>query len=181
MPEKAPLERRPLARAVPDVGRRALVRAVRPASIRSIAADDLAADDLLYDDGRVTVMPSWLEIDGRESYAVRSIVRLSLSESAPPRGVAATVSLVALVLAVVSGAHLLRDSLPGPVAWLALVASLALLLVASHVAFVRPSDYTLDIQLVDGTPIRLVRSERASLLELHRALRRAMERQRGGS
>lgn len=149
--------------------------------IRSIAADDLAPDDVLYADGHVTVMPSWLEIDGRESYAVRSIVRLSLSESAPPRRVAATVSVVAFGLAIVSGLHLARDSLPGPVAWLALVASLALLLVASHVAFVRPSDYTLDIVLADGTPVRLVRPERASLLELHRALSRAMERQRGGS
>ena len=149
--------------------------------IRSIATDALAPDDILYADGVVTVMPSWLEVNGRDSYAVRSIVRLSLSESAPPRGMAGSVSLIALGLAAVSGLHLARGSLPGAIAWLALAASLGLFLVASHLAFVRPSTYTLDVLLADGTPIRIARPERASLLELHAALSRAMERQRGGS
>lgn len=154
--------------------------AARPALIRSIASEGLAPDDILYGDGHVTVMPSWLEIGGRESYAVRSIVRLSLSESAPPRRMAGTVALFAFVLAVVSAVHVVRESLPTALAWLALAASVALLLIASHVAFRRPTDYALDVQLADGTPIRIVRPDRSSLVELHRALARAMERQRGG-
>jgi len=124
-------------------------------------------------------MPSWLEIGGRESYAVRSIVRLSLSEQAPPRRMATAVALVALGLALLSGMHLVRHSLPLPIAWLALAASLGLALVASHVAFVRPSRYALEVTLNDGTRIPLVPPDKASLLELHRALARAMERQRG--
>ena len=148
--------------------------------MRSIAADDLAPEDILYREGDVTVMPSWLEIDGRRSYAVRSIVRLSLSESAPPRRAATAACLVFLGLALISALHLARDTLPLGIAWPALAASLVGALVASHAAFVRPSRYALEILLADGTPLRLERDERGPLLALHRALSRAMERQRGG-
>ena len=125
-------------------------------------------------------MPSWLEIDGRESYAVRSIVRLSLDERAPPRAMARAVFVVALVLAVLSGVHLVGGSLPLGIAWVLLAASLALALVASRIAFVHPTEHVLDVHVADGTPIRLTCPERVSLLELHAALSRAMERQRGG-
>ena len=147
----------------------------------SIAADGLAAGDVLYDRDGIVVMPSWLEVGRRQSYAVRSIVRLSLAESAPPRGTAALLCLVGVVLAIASLVHAARDALPFALAWGLLAASLALALYAAFHAFVRPSDYWLDVTLADGTPIRLTRSDRDSLLELHRALSRAMERQRGGS
>ena len=149
--------------------------------LASIAADDLAADDVLYRHDGILVMPSWLEIGRRESYAVRSIVRLSLAERAPPRGTAAAAVLVFVALAVLSGLHAFRGTLPFALAWGLLAASLALGLYAAHHAFVRPSAYRLDVTLADGTRIPLERRDRASLLELHRALSRAMERQRGGS
>lgn len=147
--------------------------------MRSIAADDLGAEDVLYREGNVTVMPSWLEVDGRESYAVRSIVRLSLSSNAPPRGAARVVLAVALGLVAYAVHLVFGDTLPFLLAWLLLVASVGLALVAAHVALVRPSEHVLDVRLADGTPIRMVRADRAALLELHRALSRAMERQRG--
>ena len=148
--------------------------------LRSIAADDLPAEDRLYDHEGIVVMPSWLEIERRESYAVRSIVRLSLDESAPPRGTAAVFCLVGIVLAILSGVHAARATLPFALAWTALAASLALALYAGFHAFVRPSAWRLDVTLNDGTRVPLERRDRASLLALHRALVRAMERQRGG-
>ena len=147
--------------------------------LRSIAVDGLPEEDILYREGDVTIMPSWLEIGGRESFAVRSIVRLSLSRHAPPRGVASAVFAVALLLVALCVAHLLGDTLPFLLAWTLLAASVALALVASHVAFVRPSEHVLEVRLNDGTSLRVTRSERDALLELHRALTRAMERQRG--
>jgi len=125
-------------------------------------------------------MPSWLEIDRRESYAVRSIVRLSLGESAPPRGTAAAFTVIGVLLAIGAFLHLLRGSLPFTLAWIALAASLALALYAGFHAFVRPSAYRLEVVLADGTLVPLERRDRTSLLALHRALVRAMERQRGG-
>ena len=147
--------------------------------MRSSAAEGLAAEDILYREGNVTVMPSWLEVDGRESYAVRSIVRLSLSRNAPPRAVAGAVLAVALTLVGYAGWLVLAGALPFLAAWLLLALSVALALVAGHVALVRPTEHVLDVRFVDGTPVRLVRDDRAALLALHRALSHAMERQRG--
>lgn len=147
--------------------------------IRSITADDLPAEEVLYRRHGVTVMPSWLEIDGRDSLAVRSMVQLSMDEQAPPRATAIVFCLVALVLALISGTHILRASLPLSIAWAALAASIGLVLFTSHLAFIKPTLYTLDITFTDGSRRLLKPPDKVAMLEIHRALSRAMERQRG--
>lgn len=148
-------------------------------SLRSIAADDLPADDVLYREDGITVMPSWLELDGRKSYAVRSITRVTMAESAPPRALAVMFCIVMLVLAVISGVHLLRASIPPAIAWVALAASLGFTLYAAHVAFLQPTEYRMQVSFSDGSSTSLTRGDKASMQALHRALSRAMERQRG--
>lgn len=148
-------------------------------ALRSIAADDLPADEVLYRRDGVTVMPSWLEVDGRQSYAVRSIIRLTMIENAPPRAFAIVFCIVMLGLALISGMHVLRASIPPGIAWTALLASLGFVLYTAHVAFVQPTDYRMQVFFNDGSSTPLRRTDRESMQELHRALSRAMERQRG--
>ncbi len=133
---------------------------------------------VLFEDSETVVTPSWLKLDN-SSYAIRTIVRLDYHESAPPRTSLTLAFFFSLVLIIISGIHVYRESLPPTLAWIMLAASLILMLIIAWYAFVVPSKYHLDITLVDGEQLQVFRASTDELTRIHEALTRAMDWHRG--
>lgn len=134
---------------------------------------------VLFEDGDTVVTPSWLQL-GNSSYAIRTIVRLDLNETAPPRTSLTLAFFFSLLLILGSGLHLYRGSLPPQFAWIIFSASLILMLITAWYAFVVPTKFRLDITLADGSQLQVSRASKSELSAIRQALARAMDWHRGG-
>ncbi|MEE9322242.1 MAG: DUF6232 family protein [Granulosicoccus sp.] len=135
---------------------------------------------ILFSDEDIRVTPTWLQIED-SSHAVSHIVRLSLNKIEPPRITATAVFFVSLLLIVFSGLHLLRESLPVLVAWMALIASLVLMLFAAWHAFVATTIWKIEIGFQNAGTLVVARKDSASASQLHQAVARALDWHQGGS
>jgi len=140
----------------------------------------LTGSDVLFSDDDIRVTPTWLQIENT-SYAVKNIVRLSLNKTEPPRVAATVAFFMALLLIVFSALHLVRESLPVLVAWLALIASLVLMLYAAWHAFVVTTVWKIEIGFQNSDSLVVTREDRVSATRLHKAVVRALDWHRGGS
>jgi len=112
---------------------------------------------VLFESSDTVVTPSWLQL-GNTSHAVRTIVRMDYHETAPPR-----TSLTLL------------GSLPPPLAWIILSTSLLLTLIIAWFAFVVPSQFRLDITLVDGNQLQVSRTSKSELEEIYQAVENPLD------
>lgn len=147
--------------------------------MQSIASRSLPEEEILYQRKKITVTPSWLEIKNT-SYAVRYIQKLTLNSLSPPRIAAGMVGFISLLLSIWQAYKIINQTPPISLNWVLLVLCVVLLLVSSFIAFVMPERYRLDIVLANEMlPLKIERTTRADILELHEALALAMDWYRG--
>lgn len=147
--------------------------------IRSIASRSLPDSEILYQNKKVTVTPSWLEVKNT-SYSIRYIRQLTLKNHSPPRVAAGIVFLLSVIMCIWQGLKISEGSGPVVLNWSLLVACVILLLVSSFIAFAMRARYRLDVRFVRGPElVSIARATKADVLALHEALALAMDWYRG--
>lgn len=133
-----------------------------------------SGEDELYNRQFVKVTPSVVQVF-KTSYATRYIQKIVQHESKPPRIAAGLVFLFSLVLFVWQILRILDETGPITLYWVFVVLLGVLMLVSSYVAFAMPVRYRLDIVLAsEAKPLEVERPTEADMLELHDALKEAM-------
>lgn len=106
----------------------------------------------LFRHGDISVTRSWLVIDGAQ-YAVRYVNKLSSTSAEPPRGAALGALCVCLLLAIITIVRIVLGDFSQTLGWWILVACAGVMLVAGHVAFIRPGNYSVSVAFEDGETI----------------------------
>ena len=135
-------------------------------------------DDYLFhhEGAGITVTRHWFKL-GKQSHAIHFLRRLTLEETKPPRKMAMIVFFIALLLTIIQIIQIVRDSLPPAVGWFLLFACVALMIVASFIAFVQTDKHKLTVDFNDGESIQLSLPTKRGIKQLHVALQHAIDSQ----
>jgi len=126
-----------------------------------------------------SVSPSWVRF-GKTSYAVRSINKLTYKKIQAPRIARYALLFVSLTLIYFSAQHVLRQTLPGWLALVLLLASTVLFIVSVWLAFFRGSRHQVSIGLYDASEATSRWRDERDASELYGAITRAMDCHLGG-
>lgn len=150
------------------------------ALIQSVASRSLPDDDILFQGNTFTITPSWLEI-GRNSYAIRTISRLQISEVRPPQLSASLIAVASAAMMVWLVWRWVYVTLPTPMFWVLLIACLSLGVAAVLVIILQPPHYRLDIHFSGAESLAIRRKNRELIQHLHEALALAMDTHRASA
>jgi len=146
--------------------------------IQSIASRSLPDDHILFEEHTYTVTPSWLQC-GKNSYAIRTITRLTLRES---RDVTFPLKLtmgVSVLLVIWLLWRFLFVSLPTLMFWVLLILSVLVGVGAAYMLYWQLPRYRLDVHFNDATALGIAHSDKDVIQRLHEALALAMDWHRG--
>ncbi|MBX2825526.1 MAG: hypothetical protein KTR33_12405 [Gammaproteobacteria bacterium] len=129
---------------------------------------------VLFNDTLVRVTPAWLTVE-HSSYPIRTIARLDFRERAQPSQAAVVVCLMGIVLMGICLWYLLSGTVPALLAWLLLLVSTGLMLIAAWFGFASRNYYELLVTFVNGETVQINRRDRLKAIRLQRALTEAMD------
>jgi len=106
----------------------------------------------LFRDSYAAVTRSWIQLAGVQ-YAVKYVDQTAVISSEPPRQTALGVLVACLLLALLTVYRIVAGDFSLAVGWFVLIACAAVILVAGHIAFVKPGIHQVHIRFENGERI----------------------------
>ena len=128
----------------------------------------------LYRDPQSSVSPSWL-VNGKSRYALRTVVKLEFHKITQPRARAGFMLLLGIVLSLVSVRYMLIDAQPYLVPIIMLTGSITLMAGGACVLYLARPRYRIDMRLLDGSCVSLLRRKQVDAEGLLAGLSEAMD------